>query len=292
MKQPFVKMMNRIAEMENCILKGLVLDEHGNWVTIDDRKAVEEDSLAHLSAGQVLFEGRWVTFTEVKTSRTQRIEKPPMFGRLSAIISPKAPEPAIAAEPPAAPAVQPPTVVGTAPGITIIVQSQPPQPPPAIAPSSAGAPPARAVQSSPIQTPETAGAPPETAIIIQTPPPSSEKREVTAPPVRTPDMPFPPETAIIMDVLESSHEKGSGNEEYAPETKIIVFKPPEHSTPSVAETQTGIKEGDTQFLHLPKITSPEENGPALKNRIVLIIGTMVVIATIAAVLLIVLQTAR
>ena len=58
MKQSFVKMMNRIAEMENCILKGLVLDELGNWVTIADRKAVEEETIAHLASGQVLFEGQ------------------------------------------------------------------------------------------------------------------------------------------------------------------------------------------------------------------------------------------
>jgi hypothetical protein len=86
MKQSFVKMMNRISEIENCILKGLVLDEHGNWVTISDRKAVEEDSLAHLAAGQVLFEGRWVNFTEVKSSRTRNVEKPPLFGGITSII--------------------------------------------------------------------------------------------------------------------------------------------------------------------------------------------------------------
>ena len=303
MKQSFVKMMNRIAEMENCILKGLVLDEHGNWVSIADRKAVEEDSLAHLSAGQVLFEGRWVSFTEVKTSRTRRIERPPLIG---GIVSRKK---TIAVETPAtpAPAVQPSTLVGTPPGITIIVQSQPP---PASAYSSVGAPPA-----PPIKTPpETVETPPETKVIVQTPPPeeetrtiqkpppSSEKTAVAAPttsapptPVSAPDMPPPPETAIIVHTPPPSHhEKDQGIEEFAPETKIILIRPPEQSTPSASDTQTLVKPGDTQFFHPPQITPPppDESGLKLKNLIVIIAGTIVVIATIVAVLLIVVQMAR
>jgi hypothetical protein len=70
MNQSFVKMMNRIAEVENYILKGLVLDEHGQWIPIADKRAVEEDFLAHLSAGQVLHEGRWVSIAEAKAART------------------------------------------------------------------------------------------------------------------------------------------------------------------------------------------------------------------------------
>jgi len=68
MQTPFVKMMSRISEIENYILKGLVLDDHGAWIPIADKKAVEEDFLAHLIAGQVLNEGRWVSIPEAKSS--------------------------------------------------------------------------------------------------------------------------------------------------------------------------------------------------------------------------------
>jgi hypothetical protein len=69
MQTPFVKMMSRISEIENYILKGLVLDEHGAWIPIADKKAVEEDFLAHLMGGQVLHEGRWVSIAEAKSAR-------------------------------------------------------------------------------------------------------------------------------------------------------------------------------------------------------------------------------
>ncbi|MBN2037890.1 MAG: hypothetical protein JW768_14205 [Chitinispirillaceae bacterium] len=69
MQNAFVKMMSRISEIENYILKGLVIDEHGQWIPIADKKAVEEDFLAHLSAGQVLHEGRWVSIAEAKSAK-------------------------------------------------------------------------------------------------------------------------------------------------------------------------------------------------------------------------------
>jgi hypothetical protein len=63
-------MMSTISEIENHILKGLVLDEHGQWIPIADKKTVEEDFLAHLSAGKVLHEGRWVSIGEAKSAKT------------------------------------------------------------------------------------------------------------------------------------------------------------------------------------------------------------------------------
>lgn len=69
MQNSFVKMMSTISEIENHILKGLVLDEHGQWIPIADKKAVEEDFLAHLTAGQVLHEGRWVSIGEAKSAK-------------------------------------------------------------------------------------------------------------------------------------------------------------------------------------------------------------------------------
>jgi hypothetical protein len=69
MQKSSVKMMSTISEIENHILKGLVLDEHGQWIPIADKKTVEEDFLAHLSAGKVLHEGRWVTIGEAKSAK-------------------------------------------------------------------------------------------------------------------------------------------------------------------------------------------------------------------------------
>jgi hypothetical protein len=69
MQKSFVTMMNTISEIENHILKGLVIDEHGQWIPIADKKAVEEDFLAHLAAGQVLHEGRWVSLAEAKSAK-------------------------------------------------------------------------------------------------------------------------------------------------------------------------------------------------------------------------------
>ena len=62
------KMMGRIAEIENCVLSGFVLDDRGNWVSIADKKALEDDFLAHLEAGRVLHSGQWVQFADVKKS--------------------------------------------------------------------------------------------------------------------------------------------------------------------------------------------------------------------------------
>jgi hypothetical protein len=61
-----VKMMDRIAEIENCVLGGFVFDDRGNWVSISDKKASEEDFLAHLEAGRVLHNGQWVKIADAK----------------------------------------------------------------------------------------------------------------------------------------------------------------------------------------------------------------------------------
>jgi hypothetical protein len=67
MKHAESKMMDSIAEIENYVLGGLVLDDRGKWVSIADKKASEEDFLAHLEAGRVLHNGQWVKFTDAKT---------------------------------------------------------------------------------------------------------------------------------------------------------------------------------------------------------------------------------
>jgi hypothetical protein len=62
------KMMGRIAEIENRVLGGLVLDDYGDWVSIADKKASEEDFLAHLEAGRVLHDGQWRNFADAKAT--------------------------------------------------------------------------------------------------------------------------------------------------------------------------------------------------------------------------------
>lgn len=64
MKNANAKMMERIAEIENIVLGGFVLDDRGTWVSIADKKSSEEDFLVHLEAGRVLHNGRWVTFAD------------------------------------------------------------------------------------------------------------------------------------------------------------------------------------------------------------------------------------
>jgi hypothetical protein len=70
MNQASAKTINRTTEIENYILEGRVLDEHGNWIPIADKKASEDAFVAHLSAGQVLHEGRWVPIAEAKAARS------------------------------------------------------------------------------------------------------------------------------------------------------------------------------------------------------------------------------
>lgn len=93
MNQPYVKMLNRIADIENAVLKGLVLDEHGAWIPIADKKAMEEDFCAHLEAGEVLHEGRWISIEEAKRAGSR-----PEAPQAIAVIELKQ-------EPPPAPAV-------------------------------------------------------------------------------------------------------------------------------------------------------------------------------------------
>jgi hypothetical protein len=71
------KMTSRIAEIENRVLGGLVLDDRGNWVSIADKKASEEDFLAHLEAGRVLHQGQWVNIADAKKASPVRQPNPP-----------------------------------------------------------------------------------------------------------------------------------------------------------------------------------------------------------------------
>lgn len=59
-------MKKRKKNVEENVLKGLVLDEKGNWVTIAEKVERERDFLQHLEAGEVLFDGKWVQIGDLK----------------------------------------------------------------------------------------------------------------------------------------------------------------------------------------------------------------------------------
>ena len=281
MKQSFVKMMNRIAEMENSILKGLVLDELGNWVPIADRKAVEEETIAHLSAGQVLFEGRWVSFPELKNSRSRRVEKPPFFTITSVFRTIKSANKL----PAASPAPQP-----TPPDTSLFVTSPEPKKT------------AHSRQEPPLPS-QKKPAPPvpadalETSLIKLSPAPKKD----TAVPNAAQEEPSiilesleadgAPETAIIVHEPPLSREKESAIDEFAPETKIIVFKPPDQSAAGAPDTKVMVKNGDTSVYQISK-TAPQQNAPPPKNRMVIIIGSAVAAVAIGAILFVVVQMLR
>jgi hypothetical protein len=63
------KMVDRGREFTERIVSGFVLDDAGKWITLAERKKVEEEVLAHLMGGRLLHEGRWLSFDEVKTAR-------------------------------------------------------------------------------------------------------------------------------------------------------------------------------------------------------------------------------
>jgi hypothetical protein len=279
MKHSFVKMMNRIAEMENCILKGLVLDELGNWVTIADRKAVEEETMAHLSSGQVLFEGRWVNFPELKKSRSRRVEKPPFFNITSVFRT-------IRPVKEHTEAVPTPQQTPTPPDTSLFVMS--PEPKKTAHSRQEPHPPAK--KETPAPVPNVAL---ETSIILETPA-SVPAAALETSFIKMPPEPMPdgaPETAIIVHEPPLSHEKESVSDEYAPETKIIVFKPPDKSGAGAPDTKVMVKNGDTQVYQVSK-TAPQENAPPPKNRMVIIVGTVVVVAAIAAIIFVVVQMVR
>jgi hypothetical protein len=279
MNQSFVKMMNRVAEVENHILKGLVLGEHGNWVPIADRKAVEEDFLAHISAGQVLYQGRWVTFAEVKNSRTKEVERPPHISMVSPRRAPK--RMVIVETPVAAPADTAIIVQAPAPEEDTRIVQMPPPP-----------------QSEKRQ--ETEEVLPETKVMVQALSPEEETRFGQAPPPPQSGKPqepeeAPPETKVIVQALSPEEdtriaqapppypEITENNEEYAPETKVIYIRPQQQAAAPGTEPKA-VNDGDTRIFSQPAISSWEKSGHDRKRRILLAGGIIVTLAGIAAIL--------
>ena len=64
------KTPNRIRAFEERVVSGFVLDDFGKWIPIAERKKIESEVLAQLVAGRFLHEGRWLSFDQVKSARS------------------------------------------------------------------------------------------------------------------------------------------------------------------------------------------------------------------------------
>jgi hypothetical protein len=58
--------MNITQTIVDNVVRGLVLDERGKWVPLAQMKAIESGVLRHLAAGDVLFNGQWVSIRKCK----------------------------------------------------------------------------------------------------------------------------------------------------------------------------------------------------------------------------------
>jgi hypothetical protein len=95
-----------------------------------------------------------------------------------------------------------------------------------------------------------------------------------------------------------------GEEEYAPETKIILFKPPPEAAPPAAAQDTSemfltdivtgatVQDEDTHLFLMPASVPLMENGQKRRQKILLIGSVIVMLAGIAATLIILFQSAQ
>lgn len=275
-------MMNRIAEIENHIMKGLVLDEHGNWITIADRKAVEDEFLEQLWAGRVLHEGRWVSIAEVKASGTGKVEIPPIMRRAVARVFPR--RTVIVETPEKEPSADTRRKKTSAvpPDTSIIVQTPAPE------------------KNLTDNIQETAETPPETKVIVQAQAPEEETRYgQTIPPSGGADQ-LPPETKVIARAPDTHGTEAappsqeSSEDEFAPETKVIYIKSLEQGTarghkassPVDTDTKLTISEQDTQFFLRQSIPSWEKSGDHGRKRLLLLGGILITLAGAAAIFIV------
>jgi hypothetical protein len=265
---------------------------------------VEDDFLAHLSAGQVLYEGRWVNFAEAKKIR------PPTPARRSGTKTKKR------AEPDREAAIADTAVIAEAPPAaeeTLIGQSS------AIPSGIAG---------------EAVPFPPETSVIIEAAAAEEETRigKAPAPPPAKSggDELFPPETSIILESLAAEEETRIGRlphepppsdvtvstEEFAPETKIMYITQPGQKVPepeaaatretdvypveasgdgqevSAADTRRKTNDDDTRVFFKPSVPTWDDRGEKRKKLLMFIGGAVVVFAGIAAIIIIFLQAPK
>lgn len=117
------KIMGRITEIENYVLGGFVLDDRGAWVSIADKKASEEDFLAHLEAGRVLHEGKWLKFEDKKKSSAHQQTEAPYT---TPPVAPPVAPPVHQRENQVVPAMEEETAAGLYPPETKAIQIQSP----------------------------------------------------------------------------------------------------------------------------------------------------------------------
>jgi hypothetical protein len=63
--------MNITNSIIDNVVRGLVLDSKGAWIPIAQMKAVEYSVLAHLEAGEVLHNGKWMGFEQCREMKTK-----------------------------------------------------------------------------------------------------------------------------------------------------------------------------------------------------------------------------
>jgi hypothetical protein len=62
-------------DIKKKVLDGYVIDEKGNWVTINDKVERERNFMIHLEAGEVLHNGKWTKITDVKKMEKEKQTK-------------------------------------------------------------------------------------------------------------------------------------------------------------------------------------------------------------------------
>lgn len=62
-------------DVKKKVLDGYVIDEKGNWITINDKVERERSFIKHLEAGEVLHDGKWTKITDVKKMENEKQTK-------------------------------------------------------------------------------------------------------------------------------------------------------------------------------------------------------------------------
>lgn len=66
--------MDKKQEIMEKVVDGLVLDEHGKWIPIANKIKSEQEFLARLEAGEVLYEGEWIPISEIKKRNDESLD--------------------------------------------------------------------------------------------------------------------------------------------------------------------------------------------------------------------------
>mgnify|MGYP001207598570 CR=1 FL=1 len=58
--------MDGMSRFKSNVIKGLILDERGNWIDLKEKVRKEREFIKHVAAGEVLFDNQWVSIAEAK----------------------------------------------------------------------------------------------------------------------------------------------------------------------------------------------------------------------------------